>query len=64
MANPSLVYHNNYWLGEAVIGQPELMELQATLWSGKQVQGVWFVPVKLGGLTPALVAPLSNAITA
>ena len=64
MANPSLVYHNNYWLGGAVIGQSELMELQAALWSGKQVQGVWFVPVKLGGLTPALVAPLSNAITA
>jgi putative ABC transport system permease protein len=64
VANPSLVYHNNYWLGGAVIGQSELMELQAALWSGKQVQGVWFVPVKLGGLTPALVAPRSNAITA
>jgi len=52
------------WLGGAVIGQPELTELQKTLWSGKTVQGEWFIPVNLGRLTPALITPIASAITA
>ena len=52
------------WLGGAVIGQTELTELQKTLWSGKTVQGEWFIPVNLGRLTPALITPIASAITA
>jgi putative ABC transport system permease protein len=53
-----------YWLGGAVIAQPELMQLQATLWSGGQVQGLWYVPLRLDKLSPALLSPVSAAVTA
>jgi putative ABC transport system permease protein len=58
---PSRAYPG--WIGGAVIGQSELSRLQATLWLGKNVQGIWYVPVSLRALTPALLGPLTNAVS-
>jgi putative ABC transport system permease protein len=52
------------WQGGAVIGQAELTGLQQTLWSGKVAQGVWYIPLHLGNVTPALLAPLAAAVAA
>jgi putative ABC transport system permease protein len=59
---PSMSYPG--WIGGAVIGPSELPRLQATLWLGKNVQGIWHVPVSLRALTPATLGPLASAVSA
>jgi putative ABC transport system permease protein len=53
-----------YWLGGAVIGQSELAELQATLWSGQPVQGIWYMQPRLSAMTPALLSPTVSSVSA
>jgi putative ABC transport system permease protein len=52
------------WQGGAVVSQAELTGLQSTLWSGKSVQGLWYIPLRLGALRPSLLSADSAAITA
>jgi putative ABC transport system permease protein len=58
---PSRSYQG--WIGGAVVGPSELPRLQATLWLGKSVQGIWHIPVSLRGLTPATLGPLASAVS-
>ncbi len=67
LATPSILNPNSpfaSWQGGAVISQAELTGLQQTLWSAKSVQGVWYVPLRLGPLTTQRLPPLGEAVTA